>query len=285
MTESGKLETFASHAGQRKSKFQEISVAEKKTLISASKFTTVTGFRPIILNSLPKSGTLLLRNILMHFVGVDAISQKTLQSFEEIQYAIDRQYSVITAHMGRSIWMEHLFKKNNPSPRMIILIRHPIDNAYSLANHLIRDDQEGEISKALKMYEVADKEVVHHCIVGAKIGGHLLEDVTTRYMNYVSWLSFRDDFLLLKYEDLISMISNIADQRSERYFDQIFSYCGIERPSDWRDRIVTAANPDISWTAQKVSTDTDKYPNRLEVARTLNIFSPGLCRSLGYSDN
>lgn len=253
-------------------------------IASARRFEPVYVDRPFILNSLPKCGTVMLRNILLHFIGPDAMHIRTLEpgdvsKFEKVDDLFPGEAPLgLVAHFPLYPQTAS-FVRSLGEHRMVVLIRHPLDNCYSLARHITRPGMRkwDKFSEYLIENNCAFEEAVWYCLHGYTYQGVLIESVQRRYSHYLAWQA--QGAQMVRYEDIVEAIGDLDSKRSEGYFRATLGAFGIDLPDDWRERIEAASASEISWTATKQRGDR---PSEAAFQRALEIEASGLLKTLGY---
>jgi hypothetical protein len=201
--------------------------------------------QPVFLNSVPKSGSHLLRNILRMFVPVgqhytaDFIQWPTLQQHRR---AFD------PAHPALS-W-GHLFFADasvveTAHARRIVLYRDPYDWVIARARFLLSDQFSGNTDH-LKNGEMSTDELLTMMIFG--LPGKLPSLYAIYELNAVAWLGARAH--LIKLEDLSQAVRTIGTPEAEAFFAGLLDACGIVMPADWQARVRIGADPAQSATAR-----------------------------------
>ncbi len=235
----------------------------------------------LFLNSVPKSGSHLLRNILRMFVPVD---QQYDRDF--IQYGNLRDH--LTAFDGPPAKLSwgHLFHSDISAistsvARKVLLVRDPYSWVLSKARFMLSDEFTGELDM-LKNAPISAGDLISMVIFGIP---RTLPSLKDTYMhNAVAWMG--TGAYLLRYEELVAALSSLDSDESEAYFAELFEACGIERPDDWKERVAIGADPANSGTAsENLSGPMSKLPKELSpVQRQMVDFAaPGLREILGYA--
>ncbi len=239
---------------------------------------------PVFLNSVPKCGTHLLRNILRMFVPVD---QQYHRAF--IQYPILREnqaaFSQALPHLS---WGHLLFSDDSAivlrHVRHIVLVRDPYDWVLARARFFLSDTFQGSLEH-LKGGSVSVDEVLNMMIVGIHNKAPTLHEIFTH--NAVSWLGTK--IKLLHFEDLLQHVKNIDAAEAETFFAELLKDCAIEKlPEDWRDRVRVGSDREQSGTAREnlagggLFEVPDELPEMQK--RLVNYVAPGLRAILGYGD-
>ena len=234
---------------------------------------------PLFLNSIPKSGSHLLRNIMRMFVPVE---QQYKDQFVQ-QQILDKHRGAFNPERKLLSWGHLMFTDASAiayaSARMIILVRDPYDWVIAQARFFASDEFKPGLD-ALKDGSLSMGALFNMMIFGV----HQIAPPLGATFVYtaVAWLGTGAH--LVRFEELLSAVKDIESEQSERFFGELFEACGIERPSDWRERVRIGADPKQSSTARENLTVSIDFPKELpEMQRRLVDYSaPGLRQLLGY---
>ena len=239
--------------------------------------------QPLFLNSIPKSGSHLLRNILRMFVPIE-------QQYRE-QFI---QWGNIRNHLGafdparNYMSFGHLFFTDGPAielahVRKILLYRDPRDWVLSRARFYLSDEFQGELEH-LKNGRISVDDLLTLMIFGIRTVVPSLSDMYE--LNVVAWLA--SDAYPLRYEDLLAHSQAVDTPESEGFFASLFEACGISPlPANWRERVRVGADRRQSGTARENLTGiTRKIPDTLpeKHRRLIDYAAPGLRSILGYGE-
>jgi hypothetical protein len=169
--------------------FMTVSSAGKRLRGSLAKFAMLKPRGRLLVNVMPKSGTVLLRNVLTHFFGERYVRAPTLTHDKIIGFA---RHSDIYPEDGPSIVLSHLplypqasyFYRSMTPANMAILLREPVENSYSLTRHLMRRDQDEEsgVASIIKERNIPFQEVLFYTILGRRFSDNLaIEGITVRW--------------------------------------------------------------------------------------------------------
>tara|TARA_B110000503_G_scaffold62286_1_gene98701 strand:- start:537 stop:1313 length:777 start_codon:yes stop_codon:yes gene_type:complete len=246
-------------------------------------FIQQTLSHPLFLNSVPKSGTHLLRNIIRMFVPVN---QQYHDMF--IQIPILRQHlGAFDSARPQLSWGHLLFSDESAialrNVNHIVLVRDPYTWVLARARFFLSDTFQGNLEH-LRGGNVAIDEVLNMMIFGIHGKSPTLQEIYTH--NAVSWLGTKAT--ILKYEDLIRNLTNLDSEESGVFFSDLFSLAGLgDLPEDWRERIKIGADREQSGTARENLVGlTDEIPDVLPdiQKKMVNVAAPGLREVLGYQD-
>lgn len=236
---------------------------------------------PIFLNSVPKCGTHLVRNIMRMFVPVD---QQYHRAF--IQHAILRQHQVAFSEAMPHLSWGHLLFSDDAAIVLrhvhhIVQVRDPYDWVLARARFFLSDTFQGSLEH-LKGGNVAIDEVINMMIFGIHGKVPSLYEIFTH--NAVSWLNTKAR--LLQFEQLLHHVRNIDSDEAEVFFQELLKDCGIGNvPGDWRERVRTGSDRQQSGTAREnlVGGGMDVPDELNDVQKSLvDYAAPGLRRILGY---
>ncbi len=167
---------------------------------------------PVFLNSVPKCGTHLVRNIMRMFAPVD---QQYHQAF--IQHAILRQHQVAFSQAMPHLSWGHLLFSDEAAIVLhhvhhVVQIRDPYDWVLARTRFFLSDTFQGSLEH-LKGGNVSVDEVMNMMIFGIHGSAPSMNDIFTH--NAVSWLGTK--IRLLRFEDLLQHVKKI-DRRGGVFF-------------------------------------------------------------------
>jgi hypothetical protein len=236
--------------------------------------------RPVFLNSVPKCGTHLLRNILRMFVPVEQQYHKAY-----VQHAILRQHLVAFDPAKPMLSWGHLFFSDGAAialrpVRKLLLVRDPYDWVLARARFFLSDTFQGSIDH-LKGGRVSIEEMLNMMIFGVHERMPNLQDIFVH--NAVAWLG--TDIRLVRYEELLAALAALETSAAETFFAALIRHAGIEMPADWRERVRLGADRAQSGTSREnlrglesavpaILPDTQK--------QLVDFAVPGLRQVLGY---
>ncbi|MCC7267465.1 MAG: hypothetical protein IT546_09035 [Caulobacteraceae bacterium] len=235
---------------------------------------------PVFLNSVPKSGTHLIRNILRMFVAEEQHWNR-----EYIQHPILRQS--LDAFSAAKPWISwgHLLFSDDAAialreTRHIVLVRDPYDWVGARTRFYLAEEFQGPFNH-LKSGQMPVEDMMNMMILGlpGKLPGLL--DMYT--FNAVAWMGTRA--VMVKYEDIVEQVNDLSSARAERYFTRLLGDCGVDLPADWRERVETGADRKQSRTASENLSIAVEVPKELPEAqkRLVDFAAPGLRQVLGYA--
>jgi hypothetical protein len=236
---------------------------------------------PVFLNSVPKCGTHLLRNIMRMFVPEDQQYHRAV-----IQHAILRQHQAAFSEAMPHLSWGHLLFSDDAAIVLrhvhhIVQIRDPYDWVLARARFFLSDTFQGSLEH-LKGGNVAIEEVINMMIFGIHGKAPSLHDIFTH--NAVSWLATK--VRVLRFEELLHHVKNIETDEAAGFFRKLLADCGInDMPGDWRERVRVGSDRQQSGTAREnLAGGGTGVPDELsDMQKALvNYAAPGLRRILGY---
>lgn len=236
--------------------------------------------QPVFLNSVPKSGTHLLRNILRMFVPVEQQHRSAFIQWPNLSDNLDAFH----AEPARLSWGHLLFSDasaiETANCRRLVLVRDPHDWVLARARFFLSAQFSGNMDQ-LKSGELAIADLLNLMIFGIYQKAPSLAD---QYLfNAVAWL--HTGALLVRYEDLAQHANALEAPDAEKYFSALLTHCGIAMPQDWKARVATGADRKQSGTArEKLVLDDVGIPEELPSGQRslIEVAAPGLRALLGY---
>lgn len=236
---------------------------------------------PIFLNSVPKSGTHLLRNILRMFVPVD---QQYHAQF--IQWPnLKDHLAAFSLDMPMLSWGHLLFSdasaiETQPA-RRVILVRDPYDWVLARARFFVSDQFSANLDH-IKNGALQTDDLLNLMIFG--IHGKAPPMVDQYRFNAVAWM--HTGALLVRYEDLVVHANAPNQPQAKLYFERLLDHCGIALPANWAERVTTGADRRQSATAREnLSLGNAFIPDTLPDGQKqlVDVAAPGLRALLGYA--
>ena len=246
----------------------------------AAAFDQATLKQHVFLNSVPKSGSHLLRNIIRMFVPAE---QQYDRDF--IQYGNLRDHLAAFDGPPAKLSWGHLFHSDVSAvstsvARKILLVRDPYSWVLSKARFMLSDEFTGELDM-LKNAPISADDLISMVIFGIPRTLPALKE--TYAHNAVAWLG--PDTHLVRYEELVGAVRDLQSDEAMAFFKVLLEACGIAMPDDWRERIRIGSDPAHSGTAkQNLSGKLSSLPDRLtaQQCEMVDFAAPGLRKILGY---
>lgn len=245
------------------------------------RFVQVPLRQPVFLNSVPKSGSHLLRNIVRMFVPVE---QQYTADF--IQWASLKQHLAAFDPASPKLSWGHLFLADASAietapARRILLYRDPYDWVIARARFFVSEQFFGNVEH-LKSGALDADELLTMMIFGLPGKAPSLHDIYE--LNAAAWLGAR--VYPVKFENLVRHAGDLEGEGAEAFFTGLLDACGIDMPEDWCERVRIGADRRQSGTAREnLSGVAVELPARLGPRHRalVDYHAPGLRALLGYT--
>lgn len=238
--------------------------------------------KPIFLNSVPKCGTHLIKNIFRMFVPVNQHYQAAF-----VQLPILQQHmAAFNPLQPKLSWGHLLFNDTSAAATQhahhIVMVRDPYDWVIARARFFLSDNFDGNM-QLLKSGRLSVEEILNLMIFGIYQKAPTLAEIFTP--NAVAWLG--TGVQLVRYEDMIRHLKQLDSEAAEAYFTALLAPAlGLAKlPSDWRQRVKVGSDREQSGTYRdNLSNSNIALPDKLpEFQRQLvDYAAPGLRAMLGY---
>ncbi len=234
------------------------------------------------LNSVPKSGSHLLKNIIRMFVPID---QQYGPDF--IQYATLKQHHHIFLSKTPMLSWGHLLFADSSAILLknvnhILLVRDPYDWVLARTRFFLSENFQFNLED-LKYGRTSVEDFMNMMIFGVHNRFPNMQEI---YLNNgVAWLGTSTN--IIKYEDIIHHLKNLESPEAKTFFSELLGFAGIALPEDWKERIRIGSDREQSGTAREnLDLKGQKVPSILpDVQKQLvDYFCPGLRKVLGYLD-
>ena len=236
---------------------------------------------PVFLNSVPKCGTHLIRNIMRMFVPVEQQYHKTF-----IQYPVLNDHQAAFARAKPFLSWGHLLYGDASAIALrrvhhLVLVRDPYDWVLARARFFMSDTYKGSLDN-IKGGNIAIEDVLNMMIFGIPEKSPALPDVFTH--NAVAWMGTHAR--ILQFEELLKNVRALDTDAGETFFADLLEQLNMgELPDDWRERVRIGSDREQSTTARENLTRmTADVPNELPdiQKRLVDYAAPGLRATLGY---
>jgi len=248
-----------------------------------AKFEQVRLAQPLFLNSVPKSGSHLLRNIMRMFVPVeDHFKEQFIQwgNLQQCKHAFRAEARMLS--WGHLLFSDASAVEAGPA-RKIILVRDPHTWVLARARFFLSDEF-GDNSLLVKNGELTVDSLISLMIFGIHGKAMSMRELFT--YNAIGWLG--SDARMVRYEDIVAALKDLESDTAETFFIQLFEDCGLAKiPDDWRERVRIGSDRKQSGTARENLTPD---PDAIEIPKVLteaqkeivDFAAPGMRRILGY---
>ncbi len=237
---------------------------------------------PVFLNSVPKCGTHLIRNIMRMFVPVELQYHATFLQIPNIrQHAVALNPTRPMLSWGHLLFTDESAILTGPA-RHVLLVRDPYTWVLARARFFMSENFEGGMNN-LKGPGLSPEALLNMMIFGIHGKAPPMADVFQ--FNAAAWMG--TGVHLYRYEDIVAHVKAIDTPAAEAFFATLLADCDIDVPADWRERVRVGSDRQQSATAREnLSVDNDIIPQELpDVQKRLVDYAvPGLRALLGYTD-
>lgn len=238
--------------------------------------------QPAFLNSVPKCGTHLFRNIMRMFVPVE---QQYHAAFIQIPI-LQQHLRAFNPRQPMLSWGHLLFSDDSARAlkgvRHTVLVRDPYTWVLARARFFLSDTFQGSLEQ-LKGGAVSVEELLNMMIFGIYDKAPSMQDIFMH--NAAAWMGTQ--VRILKMEELLDAVRNLDSDPAERYFADTLAFLGIDPlPDDWRERVRIGSDRKQSGTAREnLSGPASNVPDELPDAQKqlVEFAIPGLRTLLGYA--
>jgi hypothetical protein len=246
------------------------------------KFEQVRLPQPLFLNSVPKSGSHLLRNIMRMFVPVE-----DHYNVQFIQWGnLQQHVGAFDAERRMLSWGHLMFSDASAieaaAARKIVLVRDPYSWVLARARFFLSDEF-GDNTMLVKQGELTVDTLINLMIFGIHGKAMPMRDLFN--YNAVAWMGA--DCTVVRYEDLVRAVKSLDDDMAETFFIGLFEAAGLATiPLDWRERVRIGSDRKQSGTARENLTEGGiRIPDELtgQQKALVDYAAPGLRALLGYT--
>lgn len=232
----------------------------------------------VFFNSIPKSGTHLLRNIILSLFPHCASIDKFIDIYNINDYLPEMRAESKMYFFGHLPFNSETSFLSKRLP-VVCLIRNPVDVLLSHVRSIYSNDEAREDYKIIRQnYSV--EEAIKYVIVGYSYkGSRLCTSFGEFYRNFAcSWDSNCIQFI--KYENLVTVINNPTSIDSTVFFERIASNFKTTLPLDWPERVLKSSNRNFSVTSYKSDSNCpdviDSVDLRMLATRLIKVYAPGI---------
>jgi hypothetical protein len=244
------------------------------------RFNQVPLRQPVFLNSVPKSGSHLLRNILRMFVPVEQQYQRQFVQWGNMPEHLDAWDPAKNYLSWGHLFFSDASAIELAHVKKLLLVRDPYDWVLARARFYLSEQFSANVEH-IKGGTLSISDLLSLMIFGIHQKAPPLSFIYTH--NAVSWLG--SDIHLVRYEELIRQLKALNSDEAEQFFGSILGACGIDRPGDWRERVRIGSDRKQSGTARENLTGmVADIPDELSDIhkRLVDVAIPGVRQLLGY---
>lgn len=240
--------------------------------------------QPAAVLTVPKCGTMLLRNILYMFWDIALWREPFVENhtFADAFARAQTENILCTGHVDflpETARFGHGFKR-------LVLVRDPAAYVLSYARYMLSAEFQtmSRLGVTIRDNRYTLEDVIRFTILGIHHETGVIHDVLQQFTRKLAWVSA--DSLLVRYEELRSAAADPRRPGNAAYFERLFAYLQIATPADWAQRVEAGAHVSLSTTARENLTHEGPPIGRdhltAEELLLLEAVAPGLRRTLGY---
>ncbi|MES2700030.1 MAG: hypothetical protein V4647_10510 [Pseudomonadota bacterium] len=235
----------------------------------------------LFLNSVPKSGSHLLKNIMRMFVPLQDHYGKHF-----IQWGNLREHlPAFDPRRPQLSWGHLMFSDSSAAhtahARKLILVRDPYTWVLARARFYV-SDQFGENSTVIKQSGMSAEHLINLMVFGIHQQALPMREMYN--LTAVAWRGPNAHWV--RYEDLVQGVKQVDTPAGEAFFARLMDLAGLPAlPDDWRERVKIGSDRKQSGTARENLRDVKiAIPDVLSDAQKelCDYAAPGLRKLLGY---
>ena len=236
----------------------------------------------VFLNSVPKCGTHLIKNIMRMFVPVEQQYHAPFIQIPNLRQHGPHAFNPATPKLA---WGHLLFDDAAAAftrhAHHVVLVRDPYDWVLARARFFLSENFEGRTDN-LKSGAHDTNDILNMMIFGIYQKAPGLEEIFRH--NAAAWMGSTTH--MIRYEDLVDHVKRLDTDAAKDYFYRLFEYCGVTPPNDWRERVVIGSDRKQSGTAREnLAGGLPDLPDELPDTqkKLVDYAAPGLRALLGYA--
>lgn len=236
---------------------KKIKIALKESI---ERFEPLNLSRSVLINSAPKAGTHLIRNVIAHFAGENCREQFVM--YDDLATTFPLQDAQVV--VGHVPWCVDAVLATRGLPQ-ILLIRDPVDVLVSLSRAAFAPNEtRGDYVFARENLTL--REYMALLVAGYDIGGVSVGSFS-RFLHefMVGWHG--QDVFLVDFSEVISL--------KQPLLRDLLTFCGMDLPGDWRKRLAAGMRPSLSATYIRALPQHEKAQARAFAEDLLTFHMPG----------
>ena len=232
------------------------------------------------LNSVPKSGSHLLKNIVRMFVPVSQQYQADFIQFPTLK----KHHHVFLSQTPLLSWGHMLF---SDAPAILLkdvnhllLVRDPYDWVLARTRFFLSDNFQFNLDD-LKHGRTSIEDFMNMMIFGIHNRFPNMKEIYE--VNAVHWLG--TNAKIVQYETIIKHLKDLDNPEAKQFFKSLLGFAEIELPNDWKDRVLIGSDRNQSGTAREnLRLQGQEIPNELPAKQKelVDYYCSGLRELLGY---
>ncbi|CAN7313010.1 hypothetical protein [Caulobacter sp. LjRoot300] len=236
---------------------KQVNISLKK---SFEKFEALHPSQSVLINSTPKAGTHLLRNVVAHFVGENCREQFVMYDDIATTFPL-AEGQVVVGHVP---WCVDGILATRGLPQ-ILLIRDPVDVLVSLSRAAFAPNE------TRNDYVFARENLTLHQYMALLVTGYDIDGVSvgsfSRFLHefMIGW--YGQDVFLIDFSEVISLDRSMLRD--------LLGFIGVNLPRDWRKRLAAGMKPSLSATYIPPLPQREKAEARAFAEDLLTFHMPG----------
>lgn len=234
----------------------------------------------LFLNSVPKSGSHLLKNIVRMFVPVEQQYQ-----VDFIQYPTLKKHHKVFLNKTPLLSWGHMLFTDAPAILLkdikhVLLVRDPYDWVLARTRFFLSENFQYNLED-LKYGRTSTEDFMNMMIFGLHNRFPNMREIFE--INAVQWLG--TSAKVIKYEDIIKHLKNLDSAETKLFFKNLLGFADIDLPDDWKERVLIGSDRKQSGTAREnLNLKGQDIPAELpDIQKQLvDYYCPGLRKLLGY---
>ncbi|MDG5497432.1 hypothetical protein [Niveispirillum sp. BGYR6] len=253
-----------------KSSVCEFEKIDDKFERSVLAFGPVNFANSVILNSVPKAGTHLLKNIIAHMIGLPHSNNfLDVYNFFDIWENSGENPVYYVGHLPFDLKIA----KEIRNVKHLLLIRDPAQLIIAAAKAAF-DPRIDRPDYRLIRSNFSLREYVVMLARGYQIDGVSVAPFDQFLKDFMGdWLCH--DVAVVDFEAVIAMAKNPSSAKSQSSMEKIAGVFGFDLPTDWADRIRSASNPGLSATFLPPLVGENRKDDLRFASDVLAIYAPG----------
>ena len=232
------------------------------------------------LNSVPKSGSHLLKNIVRMFVPVEQQYGADFIQFPTLQ----KHHHVFLSPTPTLSWGHLLFADSSAvllkDVRHILLVRDPYDWVLARTRFFLSENFQFNLED-IKYGRTSVEDFMNMMIFGIH---NRFPNMNEIYLNNAApWLG--TSAKIVKYEEIVKHLKILESAKAEAFFKDLLGFADIDLPKDWKARVRVGSDRKQSGTAREnLDLKGQEVPTVLpDMQKQLVDYAcPGLRQLLGY---
>ena len=217
--------------------------------------------RSILLNTVPKSGTVVAAQVMRAFIA----PEDWLITPWASTATLDQLWHVSNKHIVGHLLVTPESCLWARDKRQVLLLRDPLENFVSFARFLCSHDmaERGGLGAFIRAHRLTPSYALRMVVLGWSLDGSGHPGTPYEYSHIAAWAGLGAKVIF--FDDVLKAVKSL----DEPYWRELTSFLGLPMPDDWRRRISDAACPERSqsWSAGlEYVVDVKGFPSEDDLA-------------------